>query len=311
MLVMGWAMARYGALLAGEVVTEDFLGYCAFIAAIVLAYGAIFIVALPHEFAWMSRAFLFVLALMASHVLAPRETLWMARLLYGPVRGTLRDQLRQLAWQVVRQPDSLSALAVVQGSVADLVREQGASATGGAPPGAEQSPRTGAGTSESASESQRTTAATAAPGEFRVAVESALRRLNDLPALTHHPLLDDLAPEAQQEHAGAQSGEAHHAGGNEPTPLERAAQLRDALVQAVARLRPPGARPMPGAHGGSGGWLHFLVLHEAYVEGRQNKEIMQRYYLSEGTFHRARRAAIDALALDLYRRRASALPATI
>jgi hypothetical protein len=82
--------------------------------------------------------------------------------------------------------------------------------------------------------------------------------------------------------------------------------LREALVQAIARLRPPGARPNPGAHGGAGGWLHFLVLHEAYVEGRPNKEIMQRYYLSEGTFHRARRRAIDALASDLAERAGAA-----
>jgi hypothetical protein len=40
-------------------------------------------------------------------------------------------------------------------------------------------------------------------------------------------------------------------------------------------------------------------LYEAYVEGRPNKQVMQRYYLSEGTFHRARRRAIDAIAADL------------
>ena len=47
-----------------------------------------------------------------------------------------------------------------------------------------------------------------------------------------------------------------------------------------------------------GGWLHYLVLREAYVDGRPNKQIMQRYALSEGTFHRARRRAIDAVASD-------------
>jgi hypothetical protein len=98
------------------------------------------------------------------------------------------------------------------------------------------------------------------------------------------------------------AGEGADGGGKQPTALERAARLRDELTQAITRLRPPGARPAPGAHGGAGGWLHFLILHEAYVEGRPNKEIMQRYYLSEGTFNRARRRAIDALALDLYQR---------
>src|SRR5207302_10496468 len=85
------------------------------------------------------------------------------------------------------------------------------------------------------------------------------------------------------------------------TPLERAAQLRYELDQAIERLRPPGARPSPGS-AALGGWLHYLVLKEAYVDGRPNKQVMQRYALSEGTFHRARRRAIDALAVDLAQR---------
>jgi hypothetical protein len=74
------------------------------------------------------------------------------------------------------------------------------------------------------------------------------------------------------------------------------------LIEAIERLRPPGARPMPGSSAGPGAWLHYLTLHEAYVEGRPNKQIMQRYYLSEGTFHRSRRRAIDAVAMDLSER---------
>ena len=50
------------------------------------------------------------------------------------------------------------------------------------------------------------------------------------------------------------------------------------------------------------GWLHRLVLHEAYVEDRPNQQVMQRYHLSESTFHRARRAAVAAVALDLSER---------
>ena len=45
-----------------------------------------------------------------------------------------------------------------------------------------------------------------------------------------------------------------------------------------------------------------MVLYEAYVDGRPNKHIMQRYYLSESTFHRARRRAVDAIAADLRQR---------
>jgi len=53
--------------------------------------------------------------------------------------------------------------------------------------------------------------------------------------------------------------------------------------------------------------VHYLVLHEAYIEGRLNKHIMQRYYLSESTFHRLRRRAVDSIALDLYQRAAREL----
>jgi hypothetical protein len=138
----------------------------------------------------------------------------------------------------------------------------------------------------------------AAPAEFRVLVEGALRRLNSVPELSRHPLLEVLAPATAA--TAATAAMPGRAGG----ALERAARLRDELAGAVGRLRPAGARPNPGAHGAAGGWLHFLVLHEAYVEGRPNKEIMQRYVLSEGTFHRARRRAVDAVALDLYQRAA-------
>ena len=120
--------------------------------------------------------------------------------------------------------------------------------------------------------------------DLRVLVESALRHLNDLPTLTQHPLLGRTP-----------SGHL-----TERPAVEGATLLRSDLIEAIERLRPGGARPDPGSSSGPGGWLHYLVLHEAYVQGRPNKQIMQRYYLSEGTFHRARRRAIDALALDLY-----------
>ena len=84
--------------------------------------------------------------------------------------------------------------------------------------------------------------------------------------------------------------------------MEAAALLRSDLLQAIERLRPDAPRPTPGGSSGPGGWLHYLVLHEAYVDGRPNKQIMQRYYLSESTFHRARRRAVDTLALELRER---------
>jgi hypothetical protein len=116
--------------------------------------------------------------------------------------------------------------------------------------------------------------------------------LNDLPTLSGHPLLGFRLSGAVMD----------------TTALDAAVQLRAELILAIERLRPPGARPTPGSAAGPGGWLHYLVLQEAYVDGRPNKQIMQRYCLSEGTFHRARRRAIDTLALELAQRSAR-LPA--
>jgi hypothetical protein len=168
--------------------------------------------------------------------------------------------LRDLANRVVRQPDELSALADVRETVDQILRERAAEA---APADATR------------------------PAELRVLVEGALRHLNDLPALSEHPLL-------------------HHLPGLEDDPgtaLERAAGLRSELDQAIERLRPAGARPSPG-NSNVGGWLHYLVLKEAYVDGRPNKQVMQRYALSEGTFFRARRRAIEVVAEDLWQRSA-------
>jgi hypothetical protein len=132
------------------------------------------------------------------------------------------------------------------------------------------------------------------PAELRTVVEGALRHLNDMPTLSQHPLLGRTPSTA---------------GSNRPA-AEAATLLRGDLVQAIERLRPSTPRPSPGNSNGPGGWLHFLVLYEAYVEGRPNKQIMQRYYLSEGTFHRARRGAIDTLARDLAQRTARLTPGT-
>ena len=78
------------------------------------------------------------------------------------------------------------------------------------------------------------------------------------------------------------------------TPLERARALRTVLVRAVERLKPPddGAPGSPAS-------LQFQILHEAYILGRPNKQIMVRRSISESTFHRNRREAILVLSRDL------------
>jgi hypothetical protein len=39
-----------------------------------------------------------------------------------------------------------------------------------------------------------------------------------------------------------------------------------------------------------------MILQEAYLEETSNRDIMQKLYISEGTFNRTRRTAIRALA---------------
>jgi hypothetical protein len=249
MLILGWNMARYGALLAGEQVLSDFIAYTLAVLAIVTIYGVVLLTLAP-DYGWLERGVPLLLLVMTTHVVVDTRGHALDRLVFAPFMGTLRGQLRDLGNRVVRQPDEVTALADVRETVDQILRER--------------SPET----------------------DWRVLIEGALRRLNDLPALSEHPLLLEIPALAED------SG----------TPLERASGLRNTLEQAIERLRPPGARPSPGSSV-VGGWLHYLVLKEAYVDGRPNKQIMQRYTLSEGTFHRARRRAIDAVASDVASRR--------
>ena len=257
MLILGWNMARYGALLAGEQVLSDFIAYAAAMVAIVVLYGVL-LLSLAPDYAWLERGIPLLLLVMTTHVVVDTRGHVLDRVLYAPLLSTLRGQLRELGNRVVRQPDELSALVDVRETVDQILRQRTAEVSTPA--------------SETASR--------------RVLVEGALRHLNDLPALSEHPLLDELPILAG-------------------TPLERGTSLRNELELAIERLRPSGPRPTPGSSE-VGGWLHYLVLREAYVDGRPNKQIMQRYALSEGTFHRARRRAIDAITADLTERAARA-----
>jgi hypothetical protein len=243
---VGWNIARYGALLASEEVGGDSVAFAATMLAIVAVYGSLALLLAPDP-VWLERALPLLLLVMTTHVVVDTRGHLLDRIVYVPLLSTLRGQLRDLANRVVRQPDELTALADVRETVDQILRERATE--------------------------------TSEPSEMRVLVEGALRHLNDLPALSRHPLLGQLGA-----HAGS--------------PLEQAAALRNQLDLAIERLRPSGARPSPGS-ANVGGWLHYLVLKEAYVDGRPNKQIMQRYTLSEGTFHRARRRAVDAVAADL------------
>ena len=284
--IMGWNVARYGALLKGEVVNQDFWAFATSMVGLVVVYGVLLVAIGSVEHGWLRRSVPLLVLLMGTHVLADTRSPLLERLLYGTVSGGLRWQLRSLAARVVRQPDLFAALAEVRETVDALLR--------GVPPPEQRSSghsQPAAGDTERRRADAEGAVTTPDPGgpiaplsELRHLVEGALRHLNDLPTLSRHDLLE-CAPNVS-------SG----------TALERAADLRRELEEAIARLAPAGPRPAPSAQAGTSGWLHFVVLHEAYVDGRPNKQVMQRYHLSEGTFHRARRRAIDALTQDLHER---------
>jgi hypothetical protein len=110
--------------------------------------------------------------------------------------------------------------------------------------------------------------------EFVKMVEDALRHLHDYIALGQSPL-------AEWAKVG---GDSH---------VEQGKQLQQLLRDSIDSLRPAEKRPgepLPRV------WYNYAVLHDAYVEGAQNREIMARLYISEGTFNRTRRNALRGLA---------------
>jgi hypothetical protein len=110
--------------------------------------------------------------------------------------------------------------------------------------------------------------------EFVKLVEEALRHLPDTITLGGSPLADRINIDAD-------------------THVERGKILQQLLMDSIELLKPVDERPpepLPRI------WYNHAVLHDAYVEGVQNREIMARLYISEGTFNRTRRNAIRGLA---------------
>jgi len=116
--------------------------------------------------------------------------------------------------------------------------------------------------------------------EFIRMVEDALRHLPDTVTLGQSPLAEKIVV----------AGVSH---------VERGKQLQKILTSSIEAFRPAEKRPpepLPRV------WYNHAVLHDAYVEGVPNREIMARLYISEGTFHRTRRNAIRGLARMLVER---------
>jgi len=113
--------------------------------------------------------------------------------------------------------------------------------------------------------------------EFIKMVEEALRNLPDAITLGQLPLADKMGISAE-------------------THIERGKQLQVLLMDSIELFKPEEERPpepLPRL------WYNYAVLHDAYIEGVPNREIMARLYISEGTFNRTRRNAIRGLARAL------------
>jgi ssDNA-specific exonuclease RecJ len=105
-------------------------------------------------------------------------------------------------------------------------------------------------------------------------LEEGLRHLPDVIMLGQSTLAEQIKV----------AGESH---------IERGKNLQQLLTSSIELLCPSEKRPeepLPRV------WYNYAVLHDAYVEGVPNREIMARLYISEGTFNRTRRNAIRGLA---------------
>jgi hypothetical protein len=77
------------------------------------------------------------------------------------------------------------------------------------------------------------------------------------------------------------------------THIERGKAVHAILLEAIEKLRPSSGMPSnPPARE----WYPYLILQEAYIEETSNRDIMQKLYISEGTFNRTRRTAVRSLA---------------
>ena len=122
-------------------------------------------------------------------------------------------------------------------------------------------------------------------------IEEALRRLNDLAALSTCALLAHLPHTLSERHGDERV--------INTTPLDAARILRTVIVDGIEQLKPASGSEGPP---GEVEVLRYAILHDEYVLGRPNHQIMARHSISESTFHRYRRVGTRALAAELARR---------
>jgi len=112
------------------------------------------------------------------------------------------------------------------------------------------------------------------------AVDFALRNIFDFTYLADSPLAElDIVR--------------RRLAGEKKTYVERGKAVQAVVLEALEKLRPSlevPPEPTPRE------WYPYIILHDAYVSEIQNRDIMSKLYISEGTFNRTRRLAISSLA---------------
>jgi hypothetical protein len=131
------------------------------------------------------------------------------------------------------------------------------------------------------SEELVTTLITNPDPEFIKSVEDGLRNLTDFINLGQSSLPECLGIR----------GETH---------IEKGKAVQQQLVQAIEGLRPAKDCPRDSI---PREWHSYVVLYDAYWGRIPNHDIMAKLYISEGTFHRTRRAAVRSVARVLLERR--------
>ena len=130
--------------------------------------------------------------------------------------------------------------------------------------------------------------AEAAETTFLPLVESALKHLDDPVFLCEHAQTRTRLVAFRLDASSVPA-----------TCLERVRIVRALLQEAIEQLRPVGPIPS-GTVIPRREWLPYLILYCAYVEGMQNYAIMNWLQISEGTFNRTRRRALQAVAKVVY-----------
>ena len=114
-------------------------------------------------------------------------------------------------------------------------------------------------------------------------IEEVLRNLHNIAYLGQHPASTLQIVSSQIDHEAAET----------VTPIEQGHAVRGVVEALVARLRPSGAiptEPYPAE------WRLYAIIHGAYILGESSRDIMGKLYISEATYHRSRRQALNILA---------------